>query len=48
MLATVVVFQLSVDVAVLIVLTGVAAAAVGVQPIQLDVATDALDGDIEF
>ena len=43
-LATVAVIQLSVDVAVVIVLTGV----VAVQHIQLDVATDAMDGAIEF
>ena len=48
-LATVVVIQLLVDVTVVIVivLTGVA----GVQPIQLDVATDAthaMDGGIDF
>ena len=46
-LATDVVIQLSVDVAVVVVLTGVA----GVQLIQLDVVTDAIhaiDGGIDF
>ena len=45
-LATVAVIQLLVDVTVVIVivLTGVA----GVQPIQLDVATHAMDGGIDF